>query len=294
MEYPMHPAHINRTQGCLVSLLVTLLGCGCGGGGGVAGDDASATSAPLSTHTALDAGLSSESKKALAAGPGPCRPENMMPLMRAKFMPNVVVYPYDKYIVVESNGVPVHGSPYFPPGTPGHLPYNGGNPRFFNNGNPISLDYRYRFVIPACPYWPGYSTPTPMGPIGVSVEGVPFYNQYAGGGALLGNDELDSFDQFNGHADPMRKYHYHKEPWWITQRLGKSALIGYLLDGFPVYGPHDNGQPVQWWQLDGNHAHTHPTAEYPQGIYHYHTTDTAPYINGGGFTGKPGYATVTP
>ena len=35
-----------------------------------------------------------------------------------------------------------------------------------------------------------------MGPIGVSLNGVPFYNQYAGGGAPLSN-EINSFDQYN-------------------------------------------------------------------------------------------------
>jgi YHYH protein len=269
---------------------------GCGGGG--ADPEAAAPSTAAEEQAQAAVTEASEREAALDVQP-PCSPQAIFPLYRAKFLPNVVVYPYGGSLVVEGNGVPQHGSPYFPPGTPGHLPYNGGNPNYFNNGNVISLAQRYQFVIPACPTNRGYPTPTPLGPIGVSIEGVPFYNQYAGGGALLGRDELDSFDQYNGHADPMNRYHYHKEPWWLTiswdgRRLGQSALLGYLLDGYPVYGPQDNGRPVQWWQLDRGHGHTHPTAEYPRGIYHYHITDAAPYINGNGFRGAPGYVTVAP
>jgi hypothetical protein len=274
-------------------VMVVLAGCG---GGSESGD--AAPNNATEEQAQANATEARERESARAAPP-PCSPEAIFPLYRAKFLPNVVVYPYGASMVVEGNGVPQHGSPYFPPGKPGHLPYTGGNPNYFNNGNAISLAYHYKFVIPACPTNPGYATPTPLGPIGVSIEGVPFYNQYAGGGALLGRDELDSFDQYNGHADPMNKYHYHKEPWWLTittdgRGLGQSALLGYLLDGYPVYGPQDNGRTVPWWQLDAGHGHTHPTAEYSQGIYHYHITDAAPYINGNGFRGAPGYVQVAP
>jgi hypothetical protein len=281
----------------LWALAGSLMGLGaCGGGGS---DPASASPTTVAEEQSQAAATEASERQFAKEAPPPCSPQAIFPLYRAKFLPNVVVYPQGGAMVVEGNGVPQHGSPYFPPGTPGHLPYTGGNPSFFNNGNPISLGYRYKFVIPACPTNPGHATPTPLGPIGVSIEGVPFYNQYAGGGALLGRDELDSFDQYNGHADPMNKYHYHREPWWLTvaadgRRLGQSALLGFLLDGYPVYGPQDKGRTVQWWQLDAGHGHTHPTAEYPQGIYHYHITDAPPYINGNGFRGAPGYVQVTP
>jgi hypothetical protein len=83
-------------------------------------------------------------------------------------------------------------------------------------------------------------------------------------------------------------YHYHAEPFSLTARLGKDALLGFLLDGYPVYGPQENGGPVDQSSLDALHGHTHPTAQYPGGISHYHVTATAPYINGSGFRGVPG------
>jgi hypothetical protein len=64
-----------------------------------------------------------------------------------------------------------------------------------------------------------------------------------------------------------------------------------LLDGFPVYGPMENGAAVNNADLDVYHGHSHATAEYPDGIYHYHITSTDPYINGDGFYGTAGTVT---
>ena len=61
-----------------------------------------------------------------------------------------------------------------------------------------------------------------------------------------------------------------------------------MLDGFPVYGPEENGRRVTNADLDAYHGHVGPTADYPNGIYHYHITDEDPYINGSGFFGTAG------
>ena len=83
------------------------------------------------------------------------------------------------------------------------------------------------------------------------------------------------------------QYHYHVEPAWLT-RASREALVGVLLDGYPVYGPMENGAFVSSASLDAVHGHFGVTREFPQGIYHYHTTSDAPYINGSGFHGAPG------
>ena len=67
--------------------------------------------------------------------------------------------------------------------------------------------------------------------------------------------------------------------------------MGFLLDGFPVYGPIENGSIVSNADLDTYHGHFGNTAEYPEGIYHYHITDQDPYINGNGYFGTPGNVT---
>ena len=118
------------------------------------------------------------------------------------------------------------------------------------------------------------------------------YNQYAAGGVPL-TGEINSFDQYNGHPQMSGQYHYHVEPTYITAAKGKSALIGFLLDGFPIYGPVENGVTLTSSSstLDVYHGHTSATADYPNGIYHYHITADAPYINGNGFYGTAGTVT---
>jgi hypothetical protein len=119
------------------------------------------------------------------------------------------------------------------------------------------------------------------------VNGVPLFNQYNGQNRPL-TVEVDTFDQYDGHPTPTGEYHYHAEPFSITKQSGSSALVGFLLDGFPVYGPVENGKRLTNADLDTLHGHTGPTADYPNGIYHYHITDADPYINGAGFHGTPG------
>jgi hypothetical protein len=69
------------------------------------------------------------------------------------------------------------------------------------------------------------------------------------------------------------------------------VLLGFLLDGFPVYGPLENSITITNADLDAYHGHTHATADFPNGIYHYHFTAAAPYLNGSGFKGTAGTVT---
>jgi hypothetical protein len=164
--------------------------------------------------------------------------------------------------------------------------YNGSNSRFNLNPNRITSQ-SLTFKIPISPVKAGSTTATPLGPIGVSLNGVPFFNQYAAQRATLTN-EINSFDQYNGHPQQQGQYHYHVEPTYLTAKKGKDVLLGFLLDGFPVYGPMENGKAISNSDLDAFHGHSHATKDYPNGIYHYHITSTDPYINGNGFYGSPG------
>jgi hypothetical protein len=71
----------------------------------------------------------------------------------------------------------------------------------------------------------------------------------------------------------------------------KSSLLGFLLDGFPVYGPIEKNEAITEKMLDEFHGHFTTTKDYPKGIYHYHITDKDPYINGSGFYGNSGTVT---
>jgi hypothetical protein len=119
-----------------------------------------------------------------------------------------------------------------------------------------------------------------------------FYNQYAGPNNQALTNEINSFDQFLGHPQNSGQYHYHVEPTYLTGLQGSDAFLGLLADGFPVYGPVENGQTITNSDLDAYHGHTSATVDFPNGIYHYHVTPNEdPYINGNGFYGTPGNIT---
>ncbi len=195
-------------------------------------------------------------------------------------------------IVIKTTSLPDHKSPYYQGTTwAGTLyeAYNGTNTKFSLNPNRISQS-NLTFKIPSNPVVDASHASTPGGPIGVSLNGVPFFNQYAAMSAPLTN-EINSFDQYGGHPQQQGQYHYHVEPIYLTKSKGKDVLLGFLLDGFPVYGPAENGKTVTNADLDKYHGHTHATSDYPNGIYHYHITAEDPYLNGSGFYGKAGTVT---
>lgn len=148
------------------------------------------------------------------------------------------------------------------------------------------LESAYTQMIPMRPVLADEPTDTNLGAIGVTLSGGLMFNPYEGGGefALDSNFEVDGLpfiDACNGH--PLGQgtgYHYHGVPYCITDEVDQpgehSALIGILLDGFPIYGPQDvDGAPPA--DLDRCSGHFGPTPEFPNGIYHYHLTETAPY-----------------
>lgn len=209
-----------------------------------------------------------------------------VPAVFRKFGSAVQVSAEGDQIVLRATGVPDHKSPYFAASDPRYEAYNGSNPRFMRAPGVIEAQ-QLVLRIPRTPARARSASPTPLGPIGLALNGVPFFNQYNGQMRPL-TVEIDTFDQYDGHPTPTNAYHYHAEPSWLTKTLGSGVLLGFLLDGFPVYGPVENGRRVTNADLDELHGHTGVTADYPQGIYHYHVTDADPYINGAGFAGTPG------
>lgn len=189
------------------------------------------------------------------------------------------------YLVITSKGEPDHDSPYYT----GSMYTPDPNSGFSKNPNSIQ-ENDLTFRIPLHPTEATTHQATHLGPIGIALDGVPYYNQYNTTDVPL-TSEIVSFDQFNGHPDQEGAYHYHVEPVYLTAKYGRDALLGFLLDGFPVYGPEENGKILTSADLDAYHGHFGPTKEFPNGIYHYHITADAPYINGDGYYGTPGTVT---
>lgn len=196
------------------------------------------------------------------------------------------------FLTIKTNGTPDHKSPYFAAGNSLYEAYSGttfGGTTFAKNPNTIASQ-TFTFKIPLNPTMATNHAATPLGAIGVAVNGVPLFNQYAGPNNQALTSEIASFDKYYGHPQQTGVYHYHVEPLYLTTvKSTKSGLMGFLLDGFPVYGPQEeNGSPIVSSDLDVYHGHTHATVDYPNGMYHYHFTADAPYLNGNGYYGTPG------
>ncbi len=193
-------------------------------------------------------------------------------------------------VIFTSQNLPDHTSPYWPTNNPLYEPYNGTNSGFMQNPNTIS-EQNLVFSIPLNPSQASNNQATSLGPIGIARNGVAFFNQYAGPNNTPLTNEINSFDQWLGHPQQTGQYHYHIEPTYLTDQFGSDALLGILLDGFPVYGPIENGEEITNADLDEFHGHFGPTPDFPEGIYHYHITAEDPYINGSGYYGTPGSVT---
>ncbi|CAM1354055.1 YHYH protein [Tenacibaculum halocynthiae] len=191
------------------------------------------------------------------------------------------------FLEITTNGLPDHKSPYWEQGNVMYEAYNGTNPNWNKNPNTIQAQ-NITFKIPLYPKEATIKEATSLGPIGISLNGVAFFNQYAGPNNQPLTNEINSFDQYLGHPQNSGQYHYHIEPVYLTNKLGKSSFLGLLADGFPVYGPEENGGTITNSDLDDYHGHVSVTPDFPNGIYHYHITSDDPYLNGSGYYGTPG------
>jgi hypothetical protein len=178
------------------------------------------------------------------------------------FRDNVRVEVTEDFFIVRSDGIPDHDTGPFP------------NPR---NPNTIRKQ-NYTFRIPRHPQPAEHVTKLPMGPIGIAINGIPFYNPYNREGQDAAKNEV--FDECCGHPDPMGRYHYHIYPKCVHTSFKDtpgthSPLIGYAFDGYPIYGPNaEDGKPPT--DLDECNGHT----DKEHG-YHYHVSQKFPYILGG-------------
>lgn len=195
----------------------------------------------------------------------------------------------DTWVTITAKDLPDHKSMYYDEQDDLYEAYDEpNNPDFKKNPNTIgeqNLVYR----IPRFPAEASTHESTPMGSMGVTINSVSIFNQEAAPGDDI-LEELNTFDQYEGHPAGTQ-YHYHIEPVWLTQEregADNEAFVGLLLDGFPVYGTHEDGVKLTNDDLDDYHGHFGVTEDFPDGIYHYHITDDLPWINGDGFYGTPG------
>lgn len=143
----------------------------------------------------------------------------------------------------------------------------------------------YKFTIPSTPTYLSKTTTTSLGSIGVMISGAVLYNPFEGDGKTVAmannftitkNGITASFvDKCAGHPTPdVGAYHYHGLPNCVTAKVDKiskpSHIIGFALDGFPIYGDRDvKGKQITAKNLDQCNGIISVTPEFPKGIYHY-------------------------
>lgn len=155
-----------------------------------------------------------------------------------------------------------------------------------NPGVPVT-----RAVELSYPAFPSIATePTcvSLGAVGVTTNAVVIYSAVDARGEDAVAREI--VDVFGGH--PARSdYHYH----FIPERLdneeledGHSGVVGYINDGFPIYGyKGQGGIEMSNGNLDLCHGHDHGVLGY-----HYHATLEYPYTIGC-YRGDPGLNSST-
>lgn len=241
---------------------IALLVAACADQGSSVVTGPSSTSAPTPTPTPVP-----------APAPTPTPGSGTLPAWFAAFGNGVQVSLSGNTVVLQTRDLPDHASPYW---GVGNALYEAPHAGMVLNPHRIASQ-NITISVPVAPAIAASPSDTPLGAIGIAVNGVVFFNQYAAGRQPLG-DEIRTFDRHNGHPAPQNLYHYHVEPTWLTA-LSKSRLLGVLADGFPVYGTMDAGG-VAPSHLDVCHGHVGATPEFSGGIYHYHVTTEAPYISG--------------
>jgi hypothetical protein len=194
---------------------------------------------------------------------------------------NVTVSFDETSMIIHTHGIPNHPTAKFPAD------------RDSGNGNPNYIqEQEETFYLPLDPKVNARHITTttnnsnhalPMGPIGVAVNGVVFFNPFD-----MGNrDASDLMDRCCGHPNQDNQYHYHKYPIclnspWADDGTAHSPLIGWAFDGFPIYGPYES-RDLMAKDARGEHALNGFNLHFDsQRGWHYHVTPGVfPYLIGG-------------
>jgi hypothetical protein len=184
-------------------------------------------------------------------------------------------------LTLKSNGTPDHVTPYWGVGNTLYEAQTAG--QTVNPGNLQSQTFV--MSIPINPVEANTKEATSLGPIGMALNGVAIYNDREGGNVPVDAGTLLSFDRAGAHSGPGGLYHYHFNGDFTSDDDVK--LIGWLRDGFPIYGRKCSSTGAYATGLDANGGHTTTTTEYSTAIYHYHCSNVN-YMSSGFYVLKAG------
>lgn len=211
----------------------------------------------------------------------------------SEFNTNAVTITFDNDdITIESNGLPNHTSPYWDTASPLYIApvvATRLTPGGIGNGS-------FVVTVPAAPELAASSSATGLGPIGISVTGVPIFNDTEGPNRPLEAMIAETFDYAGAHNGPSG-YHYHVESSDVPENTILShddeKLVGIMADGFLIYGRKCNSIGGHPSDLDVSGGHTSST-QHSDGstFYHYHIINefylgTIVVLFGGDLQGTP-------
>jgi len=192
--------------------------------------------------------------------------------------------------IISSNGVPTnHGTGDFPI-DPSDEMYV-----YDQNLNTVS-EQSVSLSLPLAPQIAENASCVPKGAIGVALNGVAIFSGFDAYARDAAAYEIH--DSCDGHPDANGEYHYHSGSQCFEDTVDgqqHSALFGYALDGFGLYGKKSGGTYVNNKDLDACHGHVHEVAwdDEVEEMYHYHLTDEYPYTLGC-FKGEVAGETLAP
>jgi YHYH protein len=175
-------------------------------------------------------------------------------------------------LTAKSKGVPDHLTPYWGSGNALFEAQTAGR-----NLTPGSLAQQtFVMAIPISPVAASTKEATSLGPIGMALNGVAIYNDREAANLPVDAGILLTFDRAGGHSGPGGLYHYHFNGDFTSKDDAK--LIGWLRDGFAIYGRKCSSTGTYATGLDSNGGHTTTTTEYTTATYHYHCSNVS-YLN---------------
>jgi hypothetical protein len=148
--------------------------------------------------------------------------------------------------------------------------------------------FHLRVLMPAVPE--RLDEPTALSTVsrvGLALDGVTIFGEAPG---VAGRGGLPALDACGGHIDPSGYYHWHFGSESIQTNLDEAgadascdieqaleAILGFAYDGYPIYGPEEEGAVPP--DLDACSGHLGDTPEFGA-TYHYHLSYESPNLPG--------------
>jgi phosphatidylethanolamine-binding protein (PEBP) family uncharacterized protein len=183
----------------------------------------------------------------------------------ALFSPAVKTRWDEKFLFIESNGLPAHNMMVGITAWQQQVPL----PQNYTGANAWRLP-----LVPVPAEEPATIRDRFLrGAIAIAANGIPIFNPQNNRGEI--SLDIGELDEWGGHCGRADDYHYHIAPLHLQKVTGTKLPIAHALDGYPVYGlaEPDGSIPKS---LDALNGHSTPDLGY-----HYHASKTYPFVMGG-------------